>query len=201
MMTVQSTPPTRTPVSPVGETTEQREVAVRPRGGPQLLAVLRILTGLTFLWAFLDKTFGLGYATGAAKAWVNGGSPTKGFLGGVDVGPLQSVFRSWAGSGVADWLFMIGLLGIGLALVLGIGMRVAAVSGAVLLLAMWVASWPMAALNAAGEPTSSTNPLIDDHLVNAVLVVALAVYAAGDTWGFGRPWARLSLVRRNSWLR
>jgi thiosulfate dehydrogenase [quinone] large subunit len=166
-----------------------------------LLAVLRILTGLTFLWAFLDKTFGLGYATGAARAWVNGGSPTKGFLGGVDVGPLQSVFQSWAGSGVADWLFMIGLLGIGVALVLGIGMRVAAVAGAVLLMAMWVASWPMATLNAAGEPTSSTNPLIDDHLINAVLVIALAVYAAGDTWGFGRPWARLPLVRRNSWLR
>jgi len=201
-MSVQSSTPTaRTPASPVGGTSAQRDAPVRPRGGPELLAVLRILTGLTFLWAFLDKTFGLGYATGTAKAWVNGGSPTKGFLGGVDVGPMQSMFQSWAGNGFADWLFMIGLLGIGLALVLGIGLRVAAGAGAVLLMAMWVASWPMATLNAAGEPTSSTNPLIDDHLVNAVLVVALAVYAAGDTWGFGRPWARLGLVRRNPWLR
>jgi thiosulfate dehydrogenase [quinone] large subunit len=201
-MSVQSsTPATRTPTGPERATAPERDATARPRGGARLLAVLRILTGLTFLWAFLDKTFGLGYATGAAKAWVNGGSPTTGFLGGVDVGPLQSVFRSMAGNIVADWLFMIGLLGIGLALVLGIGMRVAAVAGAVLLMAMWVASWPMATLNAAGEPTSSTNPLIDDHLVNAVLVIALAVYAAGDTWGFGRPWARLPLVRRNSWLR
>ena len=200
-MTVQSSKPTaRTPSGSAGASTPPSAV-VRPRGGPQLLAVLRIMIGFTFLWAFLDKLFGLGYATGPAKAWINGGSPTKGFLGNVDVGPLQSVFRSWAGSGVADWLFMIGLLGIGLALVLGIGMRVAAVSGAVLLLSMWVASWPMAALNAAGEPTSSTNPVIDDHLVYAVLVVALAVYAAGDTWGFGRLWSRLPLVRRNSWLR
>jgi thiosulfate dehydrogenase [quinone] large subunit len=201
-MSVQSpAPPARTPADPIGGASAGRDASVRPRGGPQLLAVLRILTGLTFLWAFFDKTFGLGYATGAAKAWVNGGSPTKGFLGGVDVGPMQSVFQSWAGSGIADWLFMIGLLGIGLALVLGIGLRVAAGAGAVLLMAMWVASWPMAALNAAGEPTSSTNPLIDDHLVNAVLVIALAVYAAGNTWGFGRPWAQLGLVRRNPWLR
>jgi thiosulfate dehydrogenase [quinone] large subunit len=201
-MTVQSSAPaSRTPRSPVGGTATGQEGAVRPRGGPELLAVLRILTGLTFLWAFADKTFGLGYATGATRAWVNGGSPAGEFLGGVDVGPMQSVFRSWAGSGVADWLFMVGLFGIGLALVLGIGMRVAAGTGAVLLMAMWVASWPMAALNAAGEATSSTNPLIDDHLVDSVLVIALAVCAAGDTWGFGRPWSRLSLVRRNPWLR
>jgi len=201
-MSVQSTTPdTRPSESTDGGAATWRVATTRARGGPQLLAVLRILTGLTFLWAFLDKAFGLGYATGAAKAWINGGSPTKGFLGGVDVGPLQAVFRSWAGSGVADWLFMIGLLGIGSALVLGIGMRVAAVAGAVLLMAMWVASWPMAAVNAAGEPTSSTNPLIDDHLINAVLVIALAVYAAGDTWGFGRAWSGLQIVRRMPWLR
>ncbi|MBC8091834.1 MAG: DoxX family membrane protein [Pseudonocardia sp.] len=193
MVVQSSTPATRAPSDP--------ETTFRARGGPELLAVLRILTGLTFLWAFLDKTFGLGYATPAARAWIAGGSPTKGFLGGVDVGPLQEVFRSMAGNPFADWLFMIGLLGIGAALVLGIGMRVAAVAGAVLLMAMWLASWPMAALNAAGEPTSSTNPFIDDHLVNAVLVIALAVYAAGDTWGLGRTWGRLPLVRRNPWLR
>jgi thiosulfate dehydrogenase [quinone] large subunit len=193
-MAVQSsTPGTRAPSG--------AETPSHTRGGPELLAVLRILTGFTFLWAFLDKTFGLGFATGPARAWVAGGSPTNGFLGGVDVGPLQGVFQAMAGNPVADWLFMIGLLGIGLALVLGIGMRVAAVAGAVLLMCMWLASWPMATLNAAGEPTSSTNPFVDDHLVNAVLVIALAVLAAGDTWGFGRTWARLSLVRRNPWLR
>ena len=197
-MAVQSSTPTGR--APAGATAEPRATAPS-RAGARLLAVLRILLGLTFLWAFLDKTFGLGYATPPARAWVNGGSPTSGYLGNVDVGPLQAMFRSWAGSGFADWLFMIGLLGIGLALLLGIGMRVAAGAGAVLLMAMWVASWPMATLNAAGEPTSSTNPVIDDHLVNAVLVVTLAACAAGETWGLGRPWSRLPLVRRNPWLR
>ena len=87
----------------------RREVRVPAPGGAQLLAVLRIMIGLTFLWAFLDKMFGWGYATGAAKAWVNGGSPTSGFLSHVEVGPLQSVLRALAGSGVADWLLMFGL--------------------------------------------------------------------------------------------
>ena len=109
-----------------------RKATVAPNGAPArrtdslrgpVLAVLRVMMGLTFLWAFLDKTFGLGYATPAAKAWVDGGSPTKGFLGNVQVGPMQSTLQSWAGSGWADWLFMIGLLGIGLALLLGVGMR------------------------------------------------------------------------------
>src|SRR3954451_17740966 len=73
------------------------------------LAVLRIAVGFVFLWAFFDKTFGLGYATPAARAWVNGGSPTKGFLSAVHAGPFQSTFHSMAGSGWADWLFMLGL--------------------------------------------------------------------------------------------
>ena len=37
------------------------------------LAVLRILYGLTFLWAFIDKVFGFGYATPSGKGWIDGG--------------------------------------------------------------------------------------------------------------------------------
>src|SRR3954464_4008410 len=80
------------------------------------LAVLRVALGFVFLWAFLDKTFGFGSATPAAKAWINSGSPTKGFLASVDAGPFQSFFHIIAGTPVANWAFMLGLLGIGLAL-------------------------------------------------------------------------------------
>ncbi len=66
------------------------------------LAALRICTGFLFLWAFLDKTFGLHYSTPTARAWINGGSPTGGFLNNVGVGPLQSAFHSIAGTGWAD---------------------------------------------------------------------------------------------------
>ena len=165
------------------------------------LAFLRIVLGLTFLWAFFDKTFGLGYATSPAQAWISGGSPTKGFLGHVQVGPLQSMLRGWAGAGWADWLFMLALLGIGLALLLGVGMRVAAIAGTVLLALMWIAEWPLARSASDGTATSSTNPLIDYHLVYLVAIIVLAAFAAGDTWGLGRRWAQLDLVRRNRWLR
>ncbi len=164
------------------------------------LAVLRITTGFVFLWAFLDKTFGFGYATPSAKAWIHGGSPTKGFLSSVDVGPFQSTFHSMAGTTWADWLFMLALLGIGVALIAGIGMRIAAGAAAVLLALMWFAEYPPAQHTSAGKPTMSTNPIVDSHVTYAIVAVVLALTYAGHTWGLGRRWARLPFVQRHRWL-
>jgi len=179
------------------------DVPVRTRtdAGPISLAVLRIATGLLFLWAFADKAFGLGYATQAKNAWFSGGSPTKGFLGRVDVGPFQSTFRDWAGAWWADTLFMVGLLAIGVALVLGIGLRVAAGAGALMMLLMWAAEWPPAQHNSAGELTMSTNPVIEYHIVYALVLVVVAATASGTTWGLASWWADLPFVRSNPWLR
>ena len=93
-----------------------------------------------------------------------------------------------------------GLLGIGLALVLGIGLRIAAVSGTLLLVGMWAAEWPLARFTSAGEPTMSTNPLVDYHIIYALALIALAVTFAGHIWGLGRRWAKLGFVQRNRWL-
>ena len=166
----------------------------------RFLAVVRVAVGFVFLWAFLDKTFGFGYATPAAKAWINGGSPTKGFLSRVAVGPLESTFHAWAGAAWVDWLFMAGLLAIGIALILGIGLRIAAVSGTLMLLLMWAAEWPLAKLTSAGEPSMSTNPIVDYHIVYALALIALALTFAGHTWGLGKQWAKLPFVQRNRWL-
>jgi thiosulfate dehydrogenase [quinone] large subunit len=164
------------------------------------LAVLRISTGFVFLWAFLDKTFGLGYATPSAKAWINGGSPTKGFLSSVDVGPFQSMFHSMAGTWWANSLFMLGLLAVGVALIAGIGLRLAAGAGVLILALMWLAEFPLARHTADGKPSASANPLTDYHFVYAVGLVVLALTYAGHTWGLGRQWAKLPFVRRNPWL-
>jgi thiosulfate dehydrogenase (quinone) large subunit len=164
------------------------------------LTGLRLAIGFEFLWAFFDKLFGLGYSTPTKSAWINGGSPTKGFLSGANVGPFQGFFRSLAGVPGMDWLFMIGLLGIGLALILGIAIRPAAFSGSLLLLMMWAAVWVPAKV-AGGQPSGSTNPLIDEHIVN---IFALMVLAALATWGagfLGRKWASLPFVAAKPWLR
>ncbi|HKN98556.1 MAG TPA: DoxX family membrane protein [Pseudonocardiaceae bacterium] len=191
--------PTRQTSKPSG--TPRPAVSHHGASRDRILAFLRITMGLVFLWAFLDKTFGLDYSTTSAQAWIRGGSPTQGFLAHVEVGPLQSAFRDWAGTGWANWLFMLTLLGLGIALTLGIGLRVSAIAGVILLALMWFAEFPIARFDSTGAATSSTNPLIDYHFVFAVVLVTLAACTAGDTWGFGRQWARLDLVRRNSWLR
>ncbi|MFK0156087.1 hypothetical protein ACIQVK_28950 [Streptomyces sp. NPDC090493] len=163
-------------------------------------AGLRLLTGFVFLWAFLDKTFGFGYATPSGKGWIDGGSPTKGFLSGVAAGPMESTFHDWAGQGWADWLFMLGLLGIGLALIAGVGLRIAAVAGTLMMAFMWIAEWPPAKHLSDGSVSMSTNPFADYHLIYAVVLIALAAAGAGTVWGLGKIWARLPFVSRNHWL-
>ncbi|MFH6688390.1 DoxX family protein [Cellulosimicrobium funkei] len=156
------------------------------------LALTRIGTAVVFLWPFTDKLVGLGYATPRERAWLAGGAPTQGYLENGAQGPLASTFAAMA-SPVTDWLFMLGLLGVGLALLLGIGLRVAAVSGTVLFAMLWLSQWPLAA--------GSNNPVVDDHVLVILLLAVLATTLAGDTWGLGRRWAAVPLVRRAAWLR
>jgi thiosulfate dehydrogenase (quinone) large subunit len=162
------------------------------------LAVTRIAIGFIFLWAFLDKLVGWGYATQSKGAWINGGSPTQGFLSHVDVGPFESTFRGIAGAGWADWLFMLGLLGIGVAVILGIGLRLSAIAGSIMMILMWAAEWPLDRITSAGDPSMSTNPIVDYHIIDALVLIVLAATYAGHTWGLGKAWERL--VRGTRWL-
>jgi thiosulfate dehydrogenase [quinone] large subunit len=166
-----------------------------------VFAGVRTLTGFEFLWAFLDKAFGWGYATGPGKAWIEGGSPTKGFLRGVAAGPLQSTFHNMAGEPWADWLFMLGLLAIGAAVMSGVALRFAAVAGTVMMALMWAAEWPPAQYVSSGAPSMSTNPVVDHHLLYAAILIALAAGNAGRVWGLGRAWERMPIVRSSPWLR
>jgi thiosulfate dehydrogenase [quinone] large subunit len=152
-------------------------------------AAIRVSIGWVFLWAFIDKLWGFGFATPAAKAWINGGSPTTGFLKSAE-GTFKGFYNGMAGQAWADWLFMIGLAGIGLALILGVGMRIAAAAGSLLLVLMWAAELPLA-----------NNPFMDDHLVYAMVLVALALASAGRTFGLGGRWEQLGFVQKYSWLK
>ena len=178
-------------------------------GFRRALAALRIAYGVTFLWAFLDKAFALGFHTGAitdpetgartgidffAKdaAWFNGGNPTEGFLmfGVPADNPFKDTFNSMAGDTWVNWLFMLGLLGIGIALLSGVAMRIATAAGALMYALMYAASVPL-----------ENNPVVDDHLIGVIVMVVLGLGAAGTTWGLGHWWNNTEAVRKNPVLR
>ncbi len=156
---------------------------------------LRILLGFIFTWAFVDKLFGLGFATcrdeagvvsaGCKQAMIHGGSPTMGFLKFGTHGPLADFYQSLAGNAFIDYLFMAALLGIGIALIFGIGMRIATVSGVLLLTMMWSATF---------QPEN--NPLIDDHTIYSVLLVGLLMVNGKQQLGYGKQWAQTEVVKR-----
>ncbi len=154
------------------------------------LSLTRILLGWIFLWAFFDKLFGLGFATKSGHAWVDGVSPTTGFLKFATKGPLADFFGGLAGSAVVDWLYMLGVLLIGISLLLGIGLRVAGRAGALMMILFYLAAlWP------------ANNPFADDHIV--YLLILLAIGAWPDLfggWGGHHWWKRQSLVQRFRWM-
>jgi len=172
------------------------------------LGVLRIAVGWLFLWPFLDKLFGLGFTTCRAEtgggidvmcdaAFLKGGSPTYGFLTfGTQESHTGGLFDWMASSGptdqnITDWLFMAVLLGAGVLLILGIMMRIACVGGALLLVFMYLAGfvWP------------EHNPFLDDHLLEAIVLIVLMLASAGRWLGLGNWWERRALVQRHPLLK
>ena len=126
--------------------------------------ILRLAMGFIFLWAFLDKVFGLGFATASKQAWINGGSPTSGFLTFAAKGPFANIFHALAGVAVVDWLFMLGLLFIGLTLLFNKYVKWGCLTGSLMLLLMYLALlFP------------ANNPIIDDHIIY-ILVLALIAF-------------------------
>ena len=188
-------------------TTGDTDVAVTSgsRLGWTALSIARILIGFVFFWAFIDKLFALGFSTGrdsktnvvtyfGPKAWIHGNHVTEGYLKSSS-GPLGSFFSGLGAQRWTDWVFMIGLAGIGLALMFGIGTKVAAWSGVAMLAMMYTThAWP-------GTVTGATNPFLDEHIVYGVTAVGIVfVELQRQAVGFGSLWRKLPIVQKNHWL-
>ncbi len=180
-----------------------------PRGGAAVAALLRIGLGLLYLWAFIAQGFGIGYtnqetpAAGATavvavdygwhfsydadKGWISSGfqhSPTAGYVDKAH-GPTAWVVQKLP-TGVDDFGWMFALGGLGVALTLGICMRIAGWGGFLLNMIIWFAGFP---------PTS--NPLLDgEHMTFALVLLLLMFLHAGNHWGLGRWWS----ARTPRWL-
>lgn len=192
---------TESPVSTV-------ETASGSRAGWIFLSITRIVLGFTFLWAFFDKLIGLGFSTCAANpdrgieeytfmcdnAWLSGGRVTQGYLSGSS-GPLADFFATLGTYAWTDWIFMAGLLGVGLALMLGIGTRIGMISAVAMLTMMFLAhGFPF--LGAGLQ-----NPIVDSHVIQAVAVIAVVqMELTRQSIGLGSWWRKLPIVQKNTWL-
>ena len=161
------------------------------------LSLARIGVGFVFLWAFFDKLLGLGFSTCRTvaedgtfsidafcdKAWINGGHVTEGYLvyGGNVNSPFHDFFVSLGAQRWTDWVFMLGLLGIGFALMAGVGTKIAMVTGPLMLLFMYMTQmWP------------STNPFLDEHVIEALGIIAAVLLELHyrQAIGLGEWWKR-----------
>jgi len=165
------------------------------RVGWVFLSLTRIAIGFIFFWAFIDKLFGLGFSMCRQEdgsviymcdaSWIKGGRMTEGYLGS-STGPFAEFFQELGTQAWTDWPYMIGLAGIGLALMFGVGTKVAMITGPILLGMMYVShSWP-------GEGGNTTNPFIDDHIVQALAIIGIVLVELGyQAIGLGNWWRRV----------
>jgi thiosulfate dehydrogenase [quinone] large subunit len=128
-----------------------------------ILKGLRFSMSFIFLWAFIDKTLGLGFSTVSENAWINGVSPTSGFLTNGTYGTFAEFFQSLAGNVVIDWVFMLGLLAIGLSLLLNKYVKWGVIGGILMMLLMYLAAFP-----------PKNNPFVDSHIIYIFVFALLA---------------------------
>ena len=149
--------------------------------------VLRVLLGWSFLWAFLDKMFGLGFATCrvpesggsidylCSGAMIKGGSPTFGFLTFATEASHTGFLFDWMAPSAPDAInfadvgFMVALLALGVALMVGVFTRTAGIGGAVLMLFMFLAS----------EVFPENNPVNSSHIIEMVVLLGIATVGPG----------------------
>jgi thiosulfate dehydrogenase [quinone] large subunit len=181
----------------------------------RIAAALRVLMGFTFLWAFLDKAFALGFSTGRVlddagntvkiaffgdAAWIHGASPTVGAVGFALKGPFAHTVQTVTGfqmtqtgptvNAWVDWVYMLSMLLIGIGLITGVMTRLAAVGGIIWLAVFYLATaiWP------------EHNPVVDEHVIDAVVLLALIYMNAGRYFGLGKVWQRLGFVKDRRYL-
>ncbi len=147
------------------------------------VALLRIGVGIIFLWAGLDKLLGSGpkgfsaagflsHATGGTLGWpFVTGTPAEGTIFNPTHDFWVSLSQNATAMTVVNFLVVAGELGIGIALVLGLFTRFAAIMGTLMMLLFFVAAWEF------------SNGIVNQHLTYALVCAAIAGLGAGNYYG------------------
>lgn len=184
----------------------------RPRGGKvnrmdgssraraRGLATLRIVLGVGFLWAGLEKW--LNFA-GDAAPWSAAGflkfataGTVPNMVGHADTmvhNPTQGVWLGLAANpellSLVNFLVIFGEIAIGVMLVLGVATRLAGVLGAAMMLLFWVAAWDF------------QFGIVNQQFMYGILSLVVAFTAAGKTAGLDARLEDVEVVRRSPVVR
>lgn len=152
-----------------------------PTWYPMAVAAGRIVIGVIFLWAGLEKVIG-GAGEWSAKGFLAFG--TSGTLGWpfvtevVEGTVFNPTHEFWVGlsanagvMSVINLLVPFGQVAIGTSLILGIATRFASAMGALMMLFFFFAAWDFA------------YGIVNQHLTYAVVTLGLGVIGAGNYYG------------------
>src|SRR5574338_428395 len=159
------------------------------------VAIGRIVIGVIFLWAGLEKLRGSGEGGFTAAGFLQhgtGGTLGWPFVGEGAEGPFNPTVDFWVSIGqndaamsVVNFLVMFGQLGVGVGLILGLFTRFSAAMGTLMMLFFFVAAWDF------------EFGIVNQHLAYAVVTFGLAGVGAGNYFGLDgalrdnvSPWIR-----------
>lgn len=147
-----------------------------------ILALLRIAMGMFLLYAGVVKVINPAWS---AAGYLKGAKTFSGFyqsLTDPNILPIINFLNEW------------GLVVLGIALIVGIGVRLAGMAGAGLMILYYfpVLDFPYIA------PYSF---IVDEHIIYALALLVLASFRAGRTWGLERWCASLPICARYPRLR
>jgi uncharacterized membrane protein YphA (DoxX/SURF4 family) len=143
------------------------------------LVILRLVVGWHFLYEGIAKLFNPGWSSAGylqVSRWV---------LGGL----FQWVAETPAVLRIVDLLNIWGLILIGLALLFGAFTRLAAISGAALLLLYYVGNPPLVGMG-LDIPAEGSYLVINKNLVEMFALIVIALFPTGAFVGLDRLWTR-----------
>ncbi len=139
-------------------------------------AGLRIILGLEFFYAGWLKL---------TTDWT-----AAGYLG-ASTGPFADFFQSLAGNGLVDALNAWGLLLIGLALIFGVGVRLASKFAIIMMVLYYFAQFEQ----------NTAHGLIDQHVVYVFVFAMFAAGGGGKMFGLHNGAASSKFAKNNKWVR
>ncbi len=119
------------------------------------------------------------------QAWINGGNPVFGYLNFGTSEPFAPIFQGMADSLLVAYLFEFGMLAIGSAFILGIGIRIASLGDITMMILIYLS-----------QITPEHNPFMDQHIIYALLFGQFLMAEVPATFSLRGWWIEQPVVQK-----